>query len=142
MPDLARSRRWANSATLGAAGFAGLPSAIMAGLIHPNRRVLAVCGYGSFMMTQDWKRRSGGAVRHKTRISRCPSGLRTTTSSPTGKSLLTYRNRVKCKISVNQKYFSFLRPKSPAYSRHPVPLRGRRPSSRTLGGLRWTLVYV
>ena len=25
---------------------------------------------------------------------------------------------------------------------HPVPLRGRRPSSRTLGGLRWTLVYA
>ena len=27
-------------------------------------------------------------------------------------------------------------------SAHPVPLRGRRPSSRTLGGLRWTLVYA
>ena len=25
---------------------------------------------------------------------------------------------------------------------HPVPLRGRRPSSRTLDGLRWTLVYA
>ncbi|MET3845462.1 hypothetical protein ABIE49_007540 [Bradyrhizobium sp. OAE829] len=25
---------------------------------------------------------------------------------------------------------------------HPVPLRGRRPSSRTLDGLRWTLFYA
>jgi acetolactate synthase I/II/III large subunit len=29
---------------------AGLPSAIAASLIHPNRRVLAVCGDGGFMM--------------------------------------------------------------------------------------------
>ena len=29
---------------------AGLPSAIMAALLHPERRVLAVCGDGGFMM--------------------------------------------------------------------------------------------
>jgi acetolactate synthase-1/2/3 large subunit len=29
---------------------AGLPSAIMAAVLHPNRRVLAVCGDGGFMM--------------------------------------------------------------------------------------------
>jgi len=29
---------------------AGLPSAIMAALLHPDRRVLAVCGDGGFMM--------------------------------------------------------------------------------------------
>jgi acetolactate synthase-1/2/3 large subunit len=33
-------------ATMGA----GLPSAMMAALLHPNRRVLAVCGDGGFMM--------------------------------------------------------------------------------------------
>jgi acetolactate synthase-1/2/3 large subunit len=33
-------------ATMGA----GLPSAMMAALIHPDRRVLAVCGDGGFMM--------------------------------------------------------------------------------------------
>ncbi len=33
-------------ATMGA----GLPSAIMAAMLHPNRRVLAVCGDGGFMM--------------------------------------------------------------------------------------------
>jgi acetolactate synthase I/II/III large subunit len=33
-------------ATMGA----GLPSAIMAALLHPNRRVMAVCGDGGFMM--------------------------------------------------------------------------------------------
>ena len=33
-------------ATMGA----GLPSAIMAALLHPDRRVLAVCGDGGFMM--------------------------------------------------------------------------------------------
>jgi hypothetical protein len=34
-------------ATMGA----GLPSAIMAAMLHPDRRVLAVCGDGGFMMT-------------------------------------------------------------------------------------------
>jgi acetolactate synthase-1/2/3 large subunit len=33
-------------ATMGA----GLPSAVMAAILHPNRRVLAVCGDGGFMM--------------------------------------------------------------------------------------------
>ena len=33
-------------ATMGA----GLPSAMMAALLHPDRRVLAVCGDGGFMM--------------------------------------------------------------------------------------------
>src|SRR3712207_7022736 len=33
-------------ATMGA----GLPSAMMAALLHPERRVLAVCGDGGFMM--------------------------------------------------------------------------------------------
>jgi acetolactate synthase-1/2/3 large subunit len=33
-------------ATMGA----GLPSAMMAAMLHPNRRVLAVCGDGGFMM--------------------------------------------------------------------------------------------
>ncbi len=35
-----RSPRWAP----------GLPSAMMAKLVHPERRVLAVCGDGGFMM--------------------------------------------------------------------------------------------
>jgi acetolactate synthase-1/2/3 large subunit len=36
-------------ATMGA----GLPSAIAASLIHPDRRVLAVCGDGGFMMSRE-----------------------------------------------------------------------------------------
>ena len=44
-------------------------------------------------------------------------------SSPSRKNILIFRNR-----------------KSDYIPRHPVPLRGRRPSSRTLGGLRWTLM--
>ena len=43
-------------ATMGA----GLPSAMMAAMLYPNRRVLAVCGDGGFMMNcRSWRRRSG-----------------------------------------------------------------------------------
>jgi acetolactate synthase-1/2/3 large subunit len=45
-------------ATMGA----GLPSAIAASLIHPDRRVLAVCGDGGFMMNSQ---ELETAVRHK-----------------------------------------------------------------------------
>jgi thiamine pyrophosphate-dependent acetolactate synthase large subunit-like protein len=34
-------------------GGAGLPSAIAAAVIHPDRRVLAVCGAGDFMMNSE-----------------------------------------------------------------------------------------
>ena len=41
-------------ATMGA----GLPSAMMAAMLYPERRVLAVCGDGGFMMnSQSWKPR-------------------------------------------------------------------------------------
>ena len=57
--------------------------------------------------------------------------------NPTGKSLLIYGNRVKPR---NKKYFAFTRRQIRGiYLAIPSCSEGRRPSSRTLGGLRWTL---
>src|SRR5258705_5878637 len=58
-------------------------------------------------------------------------------NNPTGKSLLIFRKRVKPR---NQKYFAF--PEGQIRGIYlPIPScsEGRRPSSRTLGGVRWTL---
>ena len=61
------------------------------------------------------------------------------TPSPTGKSLLICGNRVKLKISWNQKYFAFPEGRNGGIS-VAIPSRqeGRRPSLPTRDGLRWT----
>src|SRR5882757_1149778 len=58
---------------------------------------------------------------------------------PTGKSFLVFGNRVKPKITTNQKYFAFPEGQISAITLAiPSHSEGRRPSSRTRGGLRWT----
>jgi len=56
-----------------------------------------------------------------------------------GKPLLVFRNRVKSKIIKNQKYFAFSEGQISGISLAiPSCSEGRWPSSRTLGGSRWT----
>ena len=53
-------------ATMGA----GLPSAMMAAMLYPDRRVMAVCGDGGFMMNSQ---ELETAVRLKLNLGRCYS---------------------------------------------------------------------